>query len=497
MRLDSPFLPLSNASANLASLPPSLDPLKARLSQVYSVTEHQIMVTRGASHGFELALRRAKSAGYEGVVSEPDPYVQDLLEIYNLELRAAPKSGPIARTTGIYRIENPKKPNGKPWDLIEARTLAVSIFPAILVIDESHFDICENEGLRALLGSETNVIILKSLSYLYGLAGARIGAVLSSAKTIQGLMRFCEPHPLPTPSLEAALSALDPSRIMAVSDRIDRLRAQRDRLKEALPRAIALKGFEINEGPFFLIKPESILSTQTTLKRFGIQCLNHPEGLIISIGLSDYTDRLLAALGVNDKRDLPKRHAETTRDTKETKIHCLINLDQDGPIKIQTGLGFFDHMLEQIARHGGFSLILGLEGDHHIDAHHSIEDAMLCFGQTLKKALGDRLGLARFGFTLPMDETLASVSIDLSGRPYIVFEGQFEQTHIGSFPTQMVAHAFRSLSETLSASIHVKIQGDNDHHKAEAAFKALGRALRMALKQDQDGSMPSTKGMLS
>lgn len=120
-----------------------------------------------------------------------------------------------------------------------------------------------------------------------------------------------------------------------------------------------------------------------------------------------------------------------------------------------------------------------------------------CVSDKLKLALGDRLGLARFGFTLPMDETLASVSIDLSGRPFMVFDGAFSQTHIGTFPTQMVSHAFRSLSETLSAAIHVTIKGENDHHKSEAAFKALGRALRMALKRDQGSSLPSTKGMLS
>ncbi len=166
------------------------------------------------------------------------------------------------------------------------------------------------------------------------------------------------------------------------------------------------------------------------------------------------------------------------------------------PVKVHTGIGFFDHMLDQVATHGGFSLQLACEGDLHIDGHHTVEDCMLAFGQALKQALGDRVGMARFGFVLPMDETEAKVSIDLGGRPFCVFNGEFKSTHIGDYQTEMTAHAFRSLSETLGASIHVDVQGGNDHHKTEACFKALGRALRQATRIEGD-ALPSTKGMLA
>jgi len=320
MRLDSPFLPLSSSSSDLAALPPSVEPLRTRLSEIYGVSAKQTMVTRGASHGFELALRRARNAGYEGVIAEADPYIEDLLAIYNLELRSVPKSGTIAKTTGIYRIENPQSRNGKPWDLIEARSLAVAIFPATLVIDESYLDICESPGLKDLLDSETNVIILKSLSYLYGLAGARVGALLTNPKTLQGLIRVCEPHPLPTPSLQAAMHALAPSRTLAVQERIRNLNTQRDRLKEALPLIDTIEGFEIDQGPTFLIRPKNATATQSNLKRYSVPSQTHTEGLILAIGTQDHTDRLLSALGLGIVPELAPRQAETTRDTKETKI---------------------------------------------------------------------------------------------------------------------------------------------------------------------------------
>ena len=153
-------------------------------------------------------------------------------------------------------------------------------------------------------------------------------------------------------------------------------------------------------------------------------------------------------------------------------------------------------MLDQVAAHGGFALTLACEGDLEIDAHHSIEDCAIAFGQALRAALGDRRGIGRFGFALPMDEAEAQVLIDLSGRPFSRFEGDFAASHIGAYPTEMTAHVFRSLADTLGAAIHVKVSGENDHHKTEACFKALGRALRQAIAREGGDALPSTKGVL-
>lgn len=189
------------------------------------------------------------------------------------------------------------------------------------------------------------------------------------------------------------------------------------------------------------------------------------------------------------------RTASVVRRTKETDIQVDVNLDRELPIQVSTGLGFFDHMLEQIAKHGGFSLQLTCKGDLHIDEHHTVEDCALALGQALKQALGDKRGIHRYGFLLPMDEALAQVAIDLSGRPYFVFEGQFGRDSVGQLPTELVPHFFRSLAETLGAAINLKVEGENTHHMIEACFKGVGRALRQALRIT-DTELPSTKGTL-
>ena len=191
----------------------------------------------------------------------------------------------------------------------------------------------------------------------------------------------------------------------------------------------------------------------------------------------------------------PNRRATVERRTKETDIRVVVDLDKESPIHVSTGLGFFDHMLEQIARHGGFSLELACKGDLHIDEHHTVEDCALALGQALKTALGDKRGIHRYGFLLPMDEALAQVAIDLSGRPYFVFEGQFGRDSVGQLPTELVPHFFRSLAETLGAAINMKVEGDNTHHMIEACFKAVGRTLRQAFRIT-DTELPSTKGTL-
>lgn len=192
--------------------------------------------------------------------------------------------------------------------------------------------------------------------------------------------------------------------------------------------------------------------------------------------------------------DAPRR-ATVQRNTKETKIRVDVDLDRTAEPQTHTGLPFFDHMLEQIGKHGGFALSVQAEGDLHIDEHHTIEDTGLALGQALREALGDKRGIGRYGFTLPMDETLASAALDFSGRPYFVFEGGFKRERVGDMPTELVPHFFRSLCDAAGLNLHLSVRGDNDHHKVEACFKALARALRQALPR-QGTALPSTKGAL-
>jgi len=189
------------------------------------------------------------------------------------------------------------------------------------------------------------------------------------------------------------------------------------------------------------------------------------------------------------------RIAKVERKTKETRIEVEVDLDLERDPEVSTGLGFFDHMLEQLGKHGGFALRLRCEGDLHIDEHHTVEDCALALGQALRQALGDKRGIARYGFTLPMDEAQASAALDWSGRPYFVFEGGFRRERVGDLATELVPHFFRSLCETAALNLHLSVKGENDHHQIEACFKAVARALRQSIKREGD-VLPSTKGAL-
>ena len=192
-----------------------------------------------------------------------------------------------------------------------------------------------------------------------------------------------------------------------------------------------------------------------------------------------------------------ERTATVTRKTKETDIQISLNLDGHGRCDISTGLGFFDHMLEQIGKHSSSDLFIRTKGDLHVDEHHTIEDTALALGECLLKALGDKRGIERYGYTLPMDDCLCSVALDFGGRPWLVWDVRFERERIGDVPTEMFLHFFKSLSDAARMNLNIKAEGTNEHHKIEGIFKAFARSLRMAVKRDiYHYDLPSTKGVL-
>lgn len=192
-----------------------------------------------------------------------------------------------------------------------------------------------------------------------------------------------------------------------------------------------------------------------------------------------------------------ERTATVTRKTKETDIQISLNLDSHGRCDISTGLGFFDHMLEQIGKHSSSDLFIRTKGDLHVDEHHTIEDTALALGECLLKALGDKRGIERYGYTLPMDDCLCSVALDFGGRPWLVWDVRFERERIGDVPTEMFLHFFKSLSDAARMNLNIKAEGTNEHHKIEGIFKAFARSLRMAVKRDiYHYDLPSTKGVL-
>lgn len=193
-----------------------------------------------------------------------------------------------------------------------------------------------------------------------------------------------------------------------------------------------------------------------------------------------------------------QRKAKVNRNTKETKIKIDLNLDGSGNCRIKTGIGFFDHMLEQIARHANIDLSISVKGDLHIDEHHTVEDTGIATGEAIRKALGDKKGIQRYGFFVPMDDSVAVCTIDLGGRSYLNFNCKFKREKVGDFPTELTKEFFRALADSMKANIYIKAKGENDHHKIESIFKAFAKSLNEAARFDErnNNRIPSTKGIL-
>ncbi|NJC41186.1 imidazoleglycerol phosphate dehydratase HisB/histidinol-phosphate/aromatic aminotransferase/cobyric acid decarboxylase-like protein [Brevundimonas alba] len=472
--LPAPFAPLVSGGEGLDRYPTEPKALAARLAEVYGVPVDSVLPVRGLTHGLELVFRLAARDGLGVQAPNAEPY-RSLDALY---VRPDAQPGPV-----VVRAL------GSPEAVAE---MAARLAPTLLVIDEGLAEFTDAPSAATLLSKHANLVVLRSLSLAYGLAGARVGAALAQPETLARLSAVLEPYALPEVSIRLALQALDPSRMMETRQRIGLVRSERERMTRALSRAMPVEpGF----GPIVMTRPSDPQTIRNDLARFGVAADLSGDRLRLPVSdRPEINDRLLAAL---DLAPATRAHrtGQSIRDTKETRIVCAVDLDAASPISIQTGVGFFDHMLEQIAAHGGFSLRLSCDGDLHTDPHHTIEDSAIALGQALKQALGERRGIARYGFVLPMDEANASVSIDLSGRPFPVFDGEFSTPFIGDYRTDLTAHVFRSLAEHLGAAIHVSVTGDDDHHKTEAVYKAFGRALRQAIRIEGE-AVPSTKGVL-
>lgn len=229
--------------------------------------------------------------------------------------------------------------------------------------------------------------------------------------------------------------------------------------------------------------------------------LRNPEGA--EEELNGYGRELRPALITDDWDKITEylfageRVATVQRTTRETDIYVSLNLDGSGKTEVTTGLGFFDHMLDQIGKHSGMDLTVRVKGDLEVDEHHTIEDTAIALGEALLKALGDKRGIERYGYCLPMDDCLCSVALDFGGRPWLVWDAEFKRERVGDMPTEMFLHFFKSLSDAARMNLNIKAEGDNEHHKIEGIFKALARAIRMAIRRDvYNFTLPSTKGVL-
>jgi histidinol-phosphate aminotransferase/imidazoleglycerol-phosphate dehydratase/histidinol-phosphatase len=490
--------------------------LRAAMAALYGVNSANLVITRGADDAIDILIRTFCRPGADAIsVCQPtfSAYAQFALlqgarvieatldENFDFDpdaFLAAVKDEPSLKLAFICAPNNPTGNAVPPAHILQ---VADALPETIIVLDEAYLEFSDQPSLAAEAARRDNLVVLRTLSKAYGLAGARVGCAIGTAELIGLISRALPPYPLPTLSIEAALAVLSPSRRPVHQERIARIVADRERLAGLLAAAPGIRNVRTGGGNFIFFEVDEPALVAARLRALGIRVRFRPNaapgGIRLSIGTEAENDAALAALGV-PATGKPARRAATVRDTKETKIAVAIDLDADGPRSIDTGIPFYDHMLDQVAAHGGFALTLACEGDLEIDAHHSLEDCAIAFAQTLSKALADRRGIGRFGFSLPMDEAEAHVLIDLSGRPYSVFEGEFAVGHIGAYPTEMTRHIFRSFADNLGAAIHVRVTGENDHHKTEACFKAFGRALRQAVARDGAGAeaVPSTKGVL-
>lgn len=515
---ENPFPPLGDGAlaVNVNRYPePQPERLRQALAALYGVARDALVITRGADDAIDMLVRAFCRSGTDAVaISSPAfaayahfAQVQGA-RVIDVPLGAGFQFEADAFVGGLKHVENlklafictPNNPTGVEVDPAEVLAVADALPEAIVVADEAYLEFSATPSLSAEAARRPNLVVLKTLSKAFGLAGARVGCAIGNPELIAMAARALPPYPLPTLSIEAAMAALAPARRSIHAERIARIKAERSRVRGLLESSPVVRSVREGGGNFLFLEVERAEELAATLQALGIRVRWRPNaapgGVRLTIGTEAENDAALAAFGVQIAQKAVRR-AEIARETKETRIAVAVDLDRPAPRKVDTGIPFYDHMLDQVAAHGGFSLVLTCDGDLDIDAHHSVEDCAIAFGTALSKALGERRGIGRFGFALPMDEAEAQVLIDLSGRPYLRFEGSFAATHIGAYPTEMTEHVFRSLADSLGAAIHVRVEGVNDHHKTEACFKAFGRALRQAVRPEGDPqALPSTKGLL-
>jgi len=515
--------------------------LISHLANLYGVAPEQMLAGRGSDEGIDLLVRAFCRAGQDSILICPPTF--GMYKVSACIQGAGVVEAPLRRERSfvleaeavlaawqegvkLVFVCTPNNPTGNAVDRRIIETLCERLDgKSLVVVDEAYVEFARtapaaaSEGANAspnaasvtpLLARHSNLVVLRTLSKAYALAGTRCGALIAHPAIVALLARVITPYALPAQTVDTVLRYTDGPHRDEAAQRIDVVLSERTRLSEQLARLPQICKVWPSESNFLLVDCENAAMVLDAAAGAGliIRDTRSQPGLSgslrISVGTPQQNDRLLRTLARASGIDAnlfqrnPEpvaRRASIQRTTKETDIRVEVDLDREGATQVDTGLGFFDHMLEQIARHGGFSLQLRCKGDLHIDEHHTIEDCALALGQALKTALGDKRGIHRYGFVLPMDEALAQVAIDLSGRPYCVFEGRFGRDQIGQLPTELVPHFFRSLSETLGAAINIKVEGDNTHHMIEACFKGLGRTLRQAIRIT-DTELPSTKGML-
>lgn len=488
--------------------------MQERLAGLYGVPAEQLMIGRGADEAIDVLIRTFCEAGKDNILICPPTfgYFKTAAEIQGAGVIEAPLNDDFtwdkqrvldtARTAPNLKIAflcSPNNPTGNEIedDLVEA--LCAALPETLIVVDEAYREFSDAPSYTEKMGEFQNLVVLRTLSKVYGLAGVRAGVAIADRRVINLMLKVLPPYPVPRPVEKAVLGALSPAAMSVHAARRDVWTAERARMTDMLASSPFVKTVYPSTANFLLLDVEDDQALIKELNKRQVKIRDFrakiPGKMRISIGTPEENDIALAAFAIGVPDIQPDRIGEEHRKTKETDIAIRVNLDDPSITKIDTGIGFYDHMLEAFSKHGEFGLVLTCKGDLEIDPHHTIEDCALALGTALKQALGNKAGIGRFGFVMPMDETQARVAIDLSGRPAMTFKGEFPTDRAGEFPAEMCPHFFESLAQTMGAAIQIEVDGENTHHMIEASFKGVAKALAPAFKRE-GAAIPSTKGVL-
>ncbi|MGC6454583.1 MAG: histidinol-phosphate transaminase [Candidatus Puniceispirillaceae bacterium] len=513
---ECPYEPFVGASG-LARYPMQQPPeLVSAVCGWLDVSSGNLTITRGADEAIDCLMRAFCVPAQDNIIICPPTfamYAQSAM-LQGVETRkvaladgfALDADGILSAADDATKMVFICSPNNPTANLMDRETVTglcrALAGRALVVVDETYIDYADTSSIATELETHANLVVLRTLSKSHAAAGLRCGMAVARRDVTELLHKVLAPYPLPQPVVQAALTILKPESQRRLAAKRDEIILRRDGFAQAAAKLPAVRRILPTDANYLLmiVDDADALCARAAESGYILRNQSHQPGLEggirVSIGTAEEMEGLLAILrGETIEVAGEERVASLVRRTSETAISVAVNLDRKAPVNIATGVGFYDHMLDQIAKHAGFSLQLECDGDLHIDPHHTIEDCAIALGVALRTALGDKRGIGRYGFCLPMDESLVTVALDLSGRFYLDFKAEFPAENVGDLPTDMIEHVFRSLAENMQANLHIAVEGENAHHMVEACFKGFARALRQAIRKD-GADLPSTKGML-
>mgnify|MGYP002672941757 FL=1 len=497
--------------------------LKAKVAEIKGLDPEMLFLGNGSDEAIDLVYRVFCVPGVSNAVSIAPSYgmyevasAMNEVEFRKVQLRPdfsmdtdAMLSAADSKTRLMF-ICSPNNPTGNSFPVEQIEDI-LERFGGVVVLDEAYIDFSVRPSLTSLVKRYPNLIVLQTLSKAWGMAGLRIGLAIADPAVISLMSKVKYPYNINVLAQKMALMKLDG----AAKDRaVAEIVGQRFRLEKELAKCPEVKGIYSSDANFLLVRFDNPDEVYDRLLAGGVIVRNRSkvsgcEGCLrITVGIPSENDRLLRLLSspvtepveatASGIEILGERHIRIVRDTKETKISLELDLDSiGGSGRISTGLPFFDHMLEQIPNHGGIALSINAKGDLQVDEHHTIEDVGIVLGEAINAALGSKLGIARYGFVLPMDDCDAAVLMDFGGRIDFKWNAEFKREKVGDVPTEMFSHFFQSVCAGAKCNLHIRAEGGNEHHKAEAIFKAFARALRMAVARTPfPYELPSSKGVL-